>query len=243
MSDQGENNPRYKDRFRYWEADPVLEKRELTLRTYEYILPFKYPNVEVARSVLGGEPHGMEMFAVPDGTKEDAIYGMDTPDRNPAQGNRYADGFVITEDEPIIRVAVVGSACTPPGYVTLEGEPIDGWRRADEMIEAMPVRMRIDNLWGHHLRFDQALECDSTTAARPFPEQMPERWKEFSTGVRCTTREMPMVGMSSAIFETPPCKWVRISGGSANSGWRSDNCPDDNHYSFRIIRVTVESRS
>jgi hypothetical protein len=47
--------------------------------------------------------------------------------------------------------------------------------------------------------------------------------------------------MSSAVFETPPCKSVRISGGGTNPGWKTDNCPDDIHYSFKIIRVTVDA--
>lgn len=242
MSDRPKTDQRYKERFKYWEGDAVRQKRELILRTYEYLLPFKYPNVEVERACVGGEPHGMELFVVPDGSKEDAVYGMGAQDRDPAKGNRFADGIVIREEEPIVRVAVIGSACTPPGYVTLEGEPLANWRRKDEMVQAMPVRMRVDNLWGQHLRFDQALETDSETAGRPLPDKMPERWKSFSSGIRCTTREMPLAGMSSAIFETPPCTSVRISGGSANPGWKSDNCPDDNHYSFRIIRVTVESK-
>lgn len=230
---------REKDKFKYWEAYPVAEKREITLRTYEYKAPFKYSNIEVERTLVGGEPHGMELFVVPDGMKEDFVYGSFLD--NPADGDRYADGIVIMEEEPIIRVAVIGSACTPPGYVTLEGHPISGWRNPDEMVEAMPVRMRIDNLWGQHLRFDQALETSGKVAGRPFPDKMPERWKSFSSGTRLTTREFPLAGMSCAIFETPPCEWVRVSAGSTAPGWKSDNCPDDNHYSVRMIRVTIEA--
>jgi hypothetical protein len=233
---------RFRDRFKHWEEDTILEKREMVLRTFEYRLPFKYANVQVERALSGGEPHGMEMYAVPDGKKEEFVYGQSAEDKDPAKGNRWADGFVITEDYPIVRVAVVGSACTPPGYVTLEGGGLDeDWRRADEMLECMPVRMRVDDLWGQHMRFDQALECDGEAAGRPFPQHMPERWKEFSTGTRLTAREMPLAGMSCAIFEIPPCKWVRVAGGSATPGWKSDNCPDDNHYSFKIIRVTVDA--
>ena len=218
-------------------SHPVAEKREVFLRTYEYKVPFKYRNIEVERTLVGGEPHGMELFVVPDGLKEDFVYGSFLDD--PAKGDRYADGIVIVEDSPIVRVAVIGSACTPPGYVTLEGKPISGWRNSDEMVEALPVRMRVDNLWGQHLRFDQALETSGKVAGRPFPEMMPERWKSFSSGTRLTTREFPLAGMSCAIFETPPCEWVRISGGSTNAGWKSDS--GDNHYSVRMIRVTVEA--
>ncbi|MDP7395921.1 MAG: hypothetical protein QGF67_07520 [Lentisphaeria bacterium] len=159
-----------------------------------------------------------------------------------ARSRHYADGIIVTEDAPIVRVAVIGSACTPPGYVTLEGEPHEEWRHADEIVEAMPVRMRIDNLWGQHLRIDQILETDGDTAGRPYPERMPDRWREFSTGIRATSCETPLSGMSCAIFETPPCKSVRISGGSINVGWKRDNDPDDHHYSFRMIRTTTDGR-
>jgi len=230
---------KYQNRFRYY-RDPVREKRELITRVYEYELPFKYPNVEVERIMGGGEPHGMELYAVPPGREEDFVYPQSG---KMADGNRYADGIVITEDEPIIRVEVIGSACTPPGYVTLECELIDGWRRPDEVVEAMPVRMRVDGLWGMHLRYDQVFEVDSPglPTDRPLPERMPERWRAFCTGGRIFYPEMPLAGMSSAVFSTPPCKSVRVSGGSANPGWKSDKAPDDCHYSFRIIRTTVIS--
>ena len=32
---------------------------------------------------------------------------------------------------------------------------------------------------------------------------------------------------------------TRIQGGSTVPGWEEDNYPDDIHYSFRVIRVTV----
>ena len=45
--------------------------------------------------------------------------------------------------------------------------------------------------------------------------------------------------MSCAVFEIPPSVRVRVMGGSQIPGWTDDNCPDDNHYSFRTIRTTV----
>jgi len=223
------------DKFKYWESYPVSEKREMVLKTYEYLCPFKYTNVDVERTIIGGEPHGFELGVVPD--TEDIVYGG----IGGAISNRCADGIVITDEDPIVRVVVIGSACTPPGYITLEGEPVDSWRNVDEVVESMPVRMRIENLWGAHLRFDQALETSGESAGRPLPEKMPERWRDFSTGTRLTYREFPLAGMSCAVFETPPCKSVRLSGGSVNVGWTMDNSPDDNHYSFRMIRVTVDA--
>ncbi|MBI83762.1 MAG: hypothetical protein CMJ81_11240 [Planctomycetaceae bacterium] len=227
------------NKFKYWEAYAVRERREMILKTYEYVCPFKYPNVDVERSIIGGEPHGFELGVVPDGLLEERVYG--TGHNDGRQNNAYADGIVITEDAPIIRVAVIGSACTPPGYVTLEGHPVDGWRNEDEVVEAMPVRMRVENLWGQHLRFDQALETSGDSAGRPLPDKIPERWKTFATGTRLTSREFPLAGMSSAIFETPPCTSVRVSAGSTNIGWKTDNCPDDHHYSIRMIRVTLDT--
>ncbi len=229
----------YDEAFRYWEAYPVLEKREMRLRTFEYLTPFKYENVDVERSLVGGEPHGFELAVVPPWRLGQQDYGKDQEDG--ARSIHYADGIVITDAEPIVRVAVIGSACTPPGYVTLEGEPLAGWRNSDEVVEAMPVRMRIENLWGQHLRFDQALETEGESAGRPYPEKMPDRWKGHTSGTRLTYNEYPLAGMSCAIFETPPCGSVRISAGSINTGWKSDNTPDDHHYSIRMIRVTVEA--
>jgi hypothetical protein len=225
------------NKFKFWESYPVRERREMVLRTFEYEVPFKYHNVVVHRSIIGGEPHGFELGVVPDGMLENFRY---TGIGDETESNRHADGIVITEESSIVRVAVVGSACTPPGYVTLEGDPIDSWRNHDEVEECMPVRMRIENLWGQHLRFDQALETVGGQAGRPLPDTMPERWKEFSSGTRLTYREFPLAGMSSAVFETPPCKSVRISAGSTQVGWTSDNSPDDHHYSIRTIRVTVD---
>ena len=65
------------------------------------------------------------------------------------------DCIVIRETTPIVRVAVIGSACTPPGYVQVECEELDDWRRDDEIRDVMPVRFRANNLWGMHLRADQ----------------------------------------------------------------------------------------
>ena len=235
-----DSDKKYPDRFRLYPG-LVLEKREVFTRMFEYVLPFKYSNVDVERTCGGGEPHGMELNTMPpDAT--DAVYGSET--NGIGGSNRYADGIVIVEEDPIIRVEVTGSACTPPGYVTLEGEPIEEWYGEDEVREAMPVRMRVDDLWGMHLRFDQFLEtsCNENPPDRPGPERMPERWKPLGTGGRIYYQEMPLAGMSSASFSTPPCRKVRISGGSACPGWKSDNCPDDNHYSVRMIRVTVETK-
>jgi hypothetical protein len=204
--------------------DAVQTRVELVLKTYEYHLPFNYPNITVERKYPHGEFHGMEMWPIP---KVDPAHGS---------SGEPSEGIVIVEEEPIVRVAVIGSACTPPGYVTLEAEPCEGFRRPEELETVMPLRFRIDNLWGMHLRFDQWAEDQG---GRPFPESAPENLRKIATGFRMTSREFPLAGMSCAIFEIPASKRVRISGGSAIGGWTTDDSPDDAHYSFRMIRTTV----
>ena len=204
--------------------DAVQTREELIMRTYEYRFPFNYPNMTVERRYAGGEFHGVELFP---------IAKVDPPK---ASSGLPAEAIVAVEEDPIVRVAVIGSACTPPGYVTLEAEPWEGFRRPDEMGEVMPVRFRINNLWGMHLRVDQWRE---TEGGRPFPPSAPERVRGSGSGFRCTASEFPFAGMSCAIFEIPKSRSVRVSGGGEIPGWTSDNYPDDAHYSFRIIRITV----
>jgi len=204
--------------------DGVQGRQELVLRTYEYRHPFNYSNVTVQRAYTGGEPHGMELFPIAEVT----------PPKTTC--HKPAEGIVIVEEEPIVRVVVIGSACTPPGYVTLEAEPCQDFRRSDELAEVMPVRMRVDNLWGMHLRVDQ---WHASEGGRPLPDSAPERVKEKFKGLRCTANELPLAGMSCAVFEIPQSCRVRVSGGSMVPGWTGDNFADDAHYSFRIIRTTV----
>jgi len=101
------------------------EKEIFQKRTYQYWAPFNYPNivVELGRSGVGAEYNmdGVELDIPP--------YGAIT----------------LIENEPIIQVEVIGSACTPPGYVILHGEPIE-WK-----YPRTAVKMKIDGLWGLHL--------------------------------------------------------------------------------------------
>jgi hypothetical protein len=159
------------------------------------------------------------------------------------------DCIVVREDKPIVRVVVIGSACTPPGYVQVECEEIQSWRRPDELRTVMPVRFRTNNLWGMHLRADQwytriqdRLHSD---AGKPY-EKIPQSLIDLYPGLgECTMKgdyqEFPLTGMSSAIFEIPPSKKVIIRGGSEMPGWSNDQAPNDGHYSFRMIRTTVQA--
>ena len=216
---------------------PHAEQRrtKLVLETCEYEMPFNYPNVEVNRRYYAGsEFHGVEMNPI------NSIAGDDQ--------HHPADTIVVTEEHPIVRVAVIGSACTPPGYVTVEAEPIAPFHHDVDVPGVAAARFRQDGLWGMHLRADQwmvngQLELHPFMGAESY-EEIPEARRQMKPGLRDRSlkahyREHPLVGMSSAIFEIPASRRIVVSGGCEIPGWMSDNFPDDAHYSFRIIRVTV----
>ncbi len=218
------------------------KKVRMVTEVYEYDMPFKYDNIKVVRwFVPGREGHGVELGVI------NAIPQDGLADPIPFE----ADNILVEEKNPIVRVAVIGSACTPPGYIQLDCEPIPEWRNAWESVSVMPVRFRAENLWGMHLRVDALLtdtpnikpKLNSTGMTY---EKMPEMVKELYPSTRekpwhCKTHycENPLAGMSCAVFEIPPSLRVRVSGGSTSTGWTSDNFPTDNHYSFRTIRTTV----
>ena len=105
-------------------ADGVQQKEELTTRTFQYVHPFNDENVVVDRQYNCGEFQGLEMNPI------NSYW--------PQTERRPADGIIIEEEDPIVRVVVIGSACTPPGYVTLECELAAGFRRNDEVEQVMP---------------------------------------------------------------------------------------------------------
>ena len=97
-------------------------------KTFSYWAPFNYPNVEVE---LGRPGTGVEFN--PDGAELDIYpYGAIT----------------LVEEEPIVAVTVIGSGCSPDGYVMLEAEPLE-WK-----YPRTAVRMRKGGLWGIHVRGD-----------------------------------------------------------------------------------------
>lgn len=100
-------------------------RRAYSLRHYEYVAPFQYPNCrcETGRdgTGTGAHPEGMEMDVPP-----------------------FA-ALTVEEEEPIISVDVIGTPCIPPGTVLLFGEPLE-WNLARP-----GVRYKVNNLWGEHL--------------------------------------------------------------------------------------------
>lgn len=103
------------------------EKETFQKKTYQYWAPFSYPNIKVE---LGQPGTGCEFNM--DGVELDV----------PPYG-----AITIVEDEPIVGVEVIGSACVPPGYVILHGEPVE-WK-----YPRTGVKMKVDNLWGLHLNW------------------------------------------------------------------------------------------
>jgi hypothetical protein len=229
------------DRYHYPHVAPQ-KKTRLVTETFEYDMPFKYANIRVVRWFTPGrEGHGVELGVI----NAEPQAGL----RDPLP--HEADHIVIEETDPIIRVAVLGSACTPPGYVQLECDPVPEFRNNWESASALPVRFRAENLWGMHLRVD-ALLANAAVEPKIGPPQgahyeaMPEAirtlypsTRENPWHVKSHYAENPLAGMSCAVFEIPPSRRVRVSGGSLSTGWTGDNFPTDNHYSFRTIRTTV----
>lgn len=215
--------------------EKTMPRTELTdFRVYEYALPFNYENVDVVRRYSGGETHGMELNAV--------------NSHSPQPEHLAADYIELRENDPIVYVEVIGSACTPPGYVQLNAEPIEEFRRSDEIASVMPVRFRINNLWGMHLRVDQwAAENppvpryrDRPPSYQPLPPEFKRKNPKFEGyGLKTDYREFPLAGMSCALFAIPPSRKIQITAGCECVSWNDDAYPDDVHYSIRIIRVTV----
>ena len=154
-------------------------------------------------SWVGGERHGIELFPIK------------TTDGSTATTQTPSDWIVIEEDHPMVQVAVIGSACTPPGSILVECDTIDNFRHEGENERAVSARFRrVDNLWGMHLRADLLQQGGSYHA-------------------------LPVAGMSCAAFDIPPSHRVRVAGMGAIPAWSEDGYPDDVHYSVRYIRTTV----
>ena len=215
-------------------ADPVQNVIEYTTRDREYHHPFNYRNTKVVAFCNDPSNSGLEL------NPTNNLDGRTNEDPQPG------DYIELTEKDPIVRVVVIGSACTPPGYVTVEAEPCDGFRRPDEVVELMPLRFKIDNLWGTHVRGDCWIKPNEN-GGKPLPENFVKNWPYCSltdfpprhvyTGV--TGHNYPLAGMSCAIFEIPASKKIRVSGGAQLYGWTGDHAHGDCHYSFRMIRTTV----
>ncbi len=173
------------------ESGERQERLSYTPVVYEYWAPFSYDNfyVELGRvdPYVGAEfnEDGVELDVPP--------YGAIT----------------FVEDEPIVGVTVIGSACCPPGFILLHPEPIE-WK-----YPRSGVKQKIGNLWGEHLRLE------------PWNAGIDEGYRD--AGMSCAVFEIPdskkvtiMAGSQMDIEELD-----------------IQNMRHDAHYDIRIIRVTV----
>jgi hypothetical protein len=159
---------------------------------YEYWAPFNYPNVQVE---LGRtDPYVGAEF------NEDGVE-LDVPPYG---------AITVEEEEPIVGVTVVGSACCPPGFVLLFAEPTK-WK-----YPRSGVKMRIEGLWGEHIRIE------------PWRKGIDDGYRD--AGMSCAIFEIPeskkvtiMTGSQMNIDQRD-----------------IENMRHDAHYCTRIIRVTVK---
>ncbi len=216
-------------------ADPLQNVIEFQTKTREYHHPFNYKNVTHHCYCEDPSNSGLELNPV------NTVDGRtDSDKREPG------DYLEIIEADPVVRVVVIGSACTPPGYVDIEVEPCEGFRRPDEVDELMPTRFRIENLWGTHVRGDCWLKSTDLVSGKT-PDNFVKNWPychETDFGDRyafthVTGVNYPAAGMSCAIFEIPASRKIRVMGGSQPYGWTADAAHGDTHYSFRMIRMTL----
>ena len=157
-------NPR-RDRETQTEAEKGVERiftaRERQQRTafaivhYQYNAPFLYGNFRVE---LGRPWENATNRARPDVPEDQWGVISDETEAGYVGAEVNPDGveldvppygaITFVEDDPIVEVTVIGSACVPPGFVLLFGEPVEWkyWRTG--------VKMRADNLWGEHMRWD-----------------------------------------------------------------------------------------
>ena len=129
------------------------QRRRLDIVQYQYDAPFFYDNfrVELGRPWENATNQNQpdmpeEKWGILDEDTRPGYVGAEfNPDGVELDVPPYG-AITFIEDEPIVEVTVIGSACVPPGFIQLYGEPIDWkyWRTA--------VKMRQDNLWGEHMR-------------------------------------------------------------------------------------------
>jgi hypothetical protein len=159
---------------------------------YEYWAPFNYPNfcVELGRT----DPYVGAEFNM-DGVELDV----------PPYG-----AITLVEDEPMVGVTVIGSACAPPGFVLVFAEPLE-WK-----YPRSGVKMRQDGLWGEHVRIE------------PWNKGLDDGYRD--AGLSCAGFEIPeskkvtLMAGSQMIMDQRDLENVR----------------HDAHYCLRIIRVTVK---
>jgi hypothetical protein len=165
---------------------------EYTTVVREYWAPFNYPNfcVELGRT----DPYVGAEF------NEDGVE-LDEPPYG---------AITFVEDNPIVGVEVIGSACVPPGFVQIFAEPLE-WK-----FPRTGIKMKVDNLWGDHLRFEL------------IKKGVDEGWR--STGLSSARFSLPPCKKVTLMTGS--------QHDMADLDFK--NMRHDAHYCTRIIRVTVQ---
>ena len=131
------------------------KRKSYQMVRYQYDAPFFYENfrVELGRpwenaTNQSKEDLTEEKWGVMSEDLRDGYVGAEfNPDGVELDVPPYG-AITFVEDDPIVEIVVIGSACAPPGYVLLFGEPVE-WK-----YPRTGVKMRADNLWGEHIRVD-----------------------------------------------------------------------------------------
>jgi len=188
---------------RIFENKEVQERTEFVPVTYEYYAPFNYPNfrVELGRSDPAGAEYNM------DGVELDI----------PPYG-----AITFVEEEPIVAVEVIGSACTPPGYVILVGEPLE-WK-----FPRSGVKMKVDNLWGTHIY------------GHVWKKGIDEGWREAGlSSARFSVPDCSKITILAGSQHHVGRPYPGIDDVFTIPGIGLDM---DAHYCVRLIRVTVKGQ-
>ena len=164
-------------------------------KTYVYWHPFQYDNIGVELGPRGEyNPDGVELDAPPLGA------------------------ITIEQDEPIIGVTIIGSACVPPGYVILHAEP-SIWQ-----YPRTGVKMKKSDLWGQHVR------------GGLWGMGLDESWEQAGmSSVRFDIPESKKVTIMGG-SEHDIGAWQQTSVGE---GAMRRDLQHDAHYAFRLIRISV----
>ena len=131
------------------------QRKTFDIVRYQYDAPFFYENfrVELGRPWENATNHAAENLPeekwgiVSDDLRSGYVGAEFNPDGVELDIPPYGS-ITFVEEDPIVEVTVIGSACVPPGYVLLFGEPVE-WK-----YPRSGVKMRIDGLWGEHMRIE-----------------------------------------------------------------------------------------
>ena len=149
----GKYTPAEEETKRVFQERTPQQRKAFGLAYYQYDAPFNYGNFRVE---LGRPWENAANQSRPDAPEEDLGKRTDDYDPDYVGAEVNPDGveldvppygaITLIEDEPIVEVTVIGSACVPPGFVLLFNEPVE-W-----VYPRTGVKMRVDNLWGEHIR-------------------------------------------------------------------------------------------